>query len=91
MIEWNGENLPAHSLKKDYNPPVPNIRICVECGGRNGMVVENSRTGEVLYEIDKCHDCFWKNAFTIREIKEQIILTTSEESQDASSKQEYTQ
>ena len=48
-------------------------RKCVECGKMHGMVLENTQTGEVMNEIDKCYDCLWKN-WQPQTLTEQVIL-----------------
>lgn len=35
-------------------------RPCIECGNPHDMVVENSRTGEVIERLEKCASCLLK-------------------------------
>ncbi len=48
-------------------------RKCTECGKMHGMVVENTTTGEVVKEIDKCYECLWKN-WKPKFFTEQVVL-----------------
>lgn len=54
----DGENPPAHVLNPNYKQQPGNSRKCIECGKMHDTIVEDTRTGERIKEIDKCKDCF---------------------------------
>ena len=56
-------NPPAHRLDSEYKQQPGNSRKCIECGKMHDTIVEDTRTGERLSEIDKCKDCLFKNCF----------------------------
>jgi hypothetical protein len=58
-----GEDPPAELINPDYKQQPGNSRKCVECGKWHDTIVENTRTGERISEIDKCYDCFMTGAF----------------------------
>lgn len=59
----DGENPPAEVINPEYKQQPSNPRKCVECGKRHDTIVEDTRTGERLSEIEKCKDCLFKPYF----------------------------
>jgi hypothetical protein len=51
---------PSHIINPDYKEQPKNLRKCVQCGKIHDLIVENTRTGERIKEIDKCKDCLWQ-------------------------------
>jgi hypothetical protein len=54
---FGGIDPPAGLINPDYKQQPGNSRKCVECGKQHDTIVEDTRTGERLSEIDKCKDC----------------------------------
>ncbi len=52
-----GQEPPSTRIHADYKQQPGNPRTCVVCGSIHDTIVEDTRTGERLEEIDKCHDC----------------------------------
>lgn len=63
-------------------------RKCTECGKMHGMVLEDTRTGEVEKEIEKCYDCLWKNWYP-KILTEQIVLFGDDLSEKMTNRDEY--
>lgn len=71
----DGENPPAERLKQPYDIPCDILpRKCIECGKLHNMCVTDT-IKETHTPLEKCYDCFWKNAFVYKPITEQIHLT----------------
>ncbi len=51
----------------------PQVSICTTCQKPHGMVLEDTRTGEILQKMEKCKDCFFADFFQPR-LTEQIHL-----------------
>lgn len=70
----DGENPPAERLKQPWDIPctIPS-RNCTECGKMHNMCMTDT-VKETHTPIDKCYDCFWKNAFIYTAPKERIDL-----------------
>ena len=72
MIE--GIEPPSHSIV-DYDIPDQQVEYppCRKCGAAHGMGLKDRRTGKIE-PLDKCYNCFWKDAFIYKPITEQVIL-----------------
>lgn len=58
MIDsFGGIDPPAGLINPDYKQQPGNSRKCIECGKMHDTIVEDTRTGERLSEIEKCKDC----------------------------------
>lgn len=70
----DGIDPPAERMKETWEIPctIPS-RNCIECGKMHNMCVTD-RIKETHTPIEKCYDCFWKNAFIYRPPKEKINL-----------------
>lgn len=63
-----------------------NLRACVKCGKFHGMIVQDSRTGQKVSEIDKCYECFWESAYDFNPNQKKIHLEHNEfDSEDLAS------
>jgi len=49
-------------------------RKCIECGKMHDTGLQDMKTGEMIERFDKCYDCFMKNAYSFKEITEQVVL-----------------
>ncbi len=54
---FGGIDPPSGLINPDYKQQPGNSRKCIECGKMHDTIVENTRTGERLSEIEKCKDC----------------------------------
>ena len=49
-------------------------RKCIECGKMHDTGLQDMQTGEMVDRFDKCYNCFMKNAYSIKEVHEQVNL-----------------
>lgn len=54
---FGGIDPPAGLINPNYKQQPGNTRKCIQCGKMHDTIVEDTRTGERLSEIDKCKDC----------------------------------
>lgn len=69
-----GMDPPIESLKQSWEIPcsIP-PRNCIECGEMHNTCVTD-KVKETHTPMEKCYDCFWKNAFIYTPHKEKINL-----------------
>jgi|SRR6185312_4481974 len=54
---FGGIDPPVGKINPDYEEQPGNSRKCIQCAKMHDTIVEDTRTGERLSEIDKCKDC----------------------------------
>lgn len=57
MNDFGGIDPPSERLNANYKQQTVNPRKCTKCGKMHDMIVEDTKTGERLNEIEKCKDC----------------------------------
>jgi hypothetical protein len=68
-----GIDPPSEPLACKYPESRGVVRKCPDCGAGHDLVVHDTRTGEVLAEIEKCQDCLFAGC-SINQIQEQIVI-----------------
>jgi hypothetical protein len=71
---FDGIDPPSGKINPDYVEQPRNMRKCTICGKMHDLILENTKTGERIEEMENCYQCSMEKWFKPKILTEQVML-----------------